>query len=158
MGWGGKKKAQKNSVKESKWWKRQVVKTQRARKHRHHSGALALLCACCVPDAHLHSSLRLFLSSISKSGWVGRGQCCRCSPLGPGERSAPTTGEQSMATQPASTWASQGMDTKARNFVWHFEQTLTFSMEPCVSLCFKNGLTIHLCERYDWGDLRWCGK
>lgn len=51
----------------------------------------------------------------------------------------------------------------ARNFIWHFEQTLRVSillMKLCISLCFKRkkDLTIHLCELYGWGDLGWCGK
>lgn len=49
----------------------------------------------------------------------------------------------------------------ARHFIWHFEQILRLSVfltKPCVSLCLKNDLTMHLCEWYNWGDLRWCGK
>lgn len=89
-------------------------------------------CACCVPDVHPHTSLRLFLSWISKSGWVGRGQCYKCSPLGPGEPSAPTTGGQSMGTQPANTWASQGMDTNCQQLYlvfWTNSEAFSLSNE-----------------------------
>lgn len=60
----------------------------------------------------LHNSPKLFFSWISKSGWVVRKQCCKCSLLDPGEQSALMTGKQSMEIPPANTWVSQGMNTK----------------------------------------------
>lgn len=150
-------KRKTNSVKGSKWWKRQAVKIQWAKKCGCHSSTLTLLCTrWFFFTAHSGFSSPQSQSQVewqessaaSVHFWILANSLLWWLESRVWKYYLQTPGFLKVGTQ------------NGRNFIWHFEQTLGFSiflMKPCISLCFKRKRTYQSTFKwYGWGDSEWC--